>query len=144
MRKIVIFDRKFFKFVFVGIINTIVSLVIMFLLYNVAHLNYWLSSACNYFVISVQSFFLNKYFTFRVRHWSAFIIISFIMTIALSYLIAYGISKPVMNYLLRNSPQKIRENVALLTGMCLFMGLNYMGQRLVVFRQREGRGTLNN
>ena len=140
MRKIVIFDRKFFKFVFVGIINTIVGSAIMFLLYNVAHLNYWLSSACNYFVISILSFFLNKYFTFRVRHWSAFIIISFIMTIAISYLIAYGISKPAMNYLLRDSPQKIRENAALLTGMCLFMGLNYTGQRLVVFRQHRGRG----
>jgi hypothetical protein len=38
-----------------------------------------------------------------------------------------------MNYFLRDSSQKIRENVALLTGMCLFTGINYLGQRFVVF-----------
>jgi hypothetical protein len=62
-------------------------------------------------------------------------VITFILTIAFSYLIAYGISKPAMNYLLRNNPQKVRENLALLTGMCLFTGINYLGQRLVVFKE---------
>jgi hypothetical protein len=62
-------------------------------------------------------------------------VIAFIINIAFSYLIAYGISKPAMNYFLRNSPQKIRENLALFTGMCLFTGINYLGQRLVVFKE---------
>jgi len=137
MKNTVIFDRKFFKFILVGIINTIVGSAIMFLLYNAAHLSYWLSSACNYFLTSVLSFFLNKYFTFSVRHWSAFMVFAFVMTIVISYLIAYGISKPTMNYLLRESPQKLRENAALFTGMCLFTGLNYLGQRLVVFKSKE-------
>jgi putative flippase GtrA len=134
MRNTVFIDRKLFKFILVGIINTIVGSAIMFSLYNAAHLNYWLSSACNYFFTSILSFFLNKYFTFSVSHWSAFMVIAFVLTIAFSYLIAYGISKPAMNYLLRDSPQKIRENLALLAGMCLFTGINYLGQRLVVFR----------
>jgi putative flippase GtrA len=132
------FDGKFLKFILAGIINTIAGSAIMFSLYNAAHLSYWLSSACNYCLTSVLSFFLNKYFTFSVRHWSAFMVIAFVMTIAFSYMIAYGISKPAMNYFLRNSSQKIRENMALLTGMCLFTGINYLGQRLVVFRKNGG------
>lgn len=128
-----IFDRKFLKFIVVGIINTIVGSVIMFLLYNVACLNYWFSSACNYFFTSVLSFFLNKYFTFSVRHWSAFMIFSFAITIAISYLTAYGIAKPAMNYILKDCHQKTRENMALFTGMCLFTGINYLGQRFFVF-----------
>jgi putative flippase GtrA len=135
VKNAVVFDRNFFKFILVGIINTIVGSAIMFLLYNAAHLSYWFSSACNYILTSVLSFFLNKYFTFNVRHWSVFMVIAFILTIVISYLIAYGVSKPAMNYLLRDSPQKIRENVALFTGMCLFTGLNYLGQRLVVFKE---------
>jgi putative flippase GtrA len=135
MEQIFIFDRKLFKFILVGIINTIVGSAIMFSLYNAAHLSYWLSSAGNYFFTSILSFFLNRYFTFEARHWSVFMVISFIITIAISYLVAYGVSKPAMNYLLRDSPQKIRENLALLTGMCLFTGINYLGQRLVVFRE---------
>ena len=139
MKIIDIFDRKFFKFVLVGIVNTIVGSTIMFSLYNAAHLSYWLSSACNYFFTSILSFFLNKYFTFSVRHWSAFMVFAFILTIAFSYLMAYGISKPAMNYFLRDSPQKIRENLALLTGMCLFTGINYLGQRLVVLRDARNK-----
>jgi putative flippase GtrA len=137
MRDMMIFDRKFFKFILVGIINTIVGSAIMFSLYNAVHLSYWLSSACNYCLTSVLSFFLNKYFTFSVRHWSAFMVFTFIITIVFSYLIAYGISKPAINYLLKNSPQRIRENLALFTGMCLFTGINYFGQRLFVFREEK-------
>jgi len=137
------FDKKLFKFILVGIINTIVGSTIMFLLYNAAHLSYWISSACNYCFTSILSFFLNKYFTFNVRHWSTFMVIAFILNIAFSYFLAYGISKPLMNYLLEDSSQKVRENVALLTGMCLFTGLNYLGQRLVVFRENKEKENEN-
>jgi putative flippase GtrA len=136
MKTAMVFDRKFFLFILVGIINTIIGSAIMFLLYNAAHLSYWVSSACNYFFTSILSFFLNKYFTFGVRHWSAFMVIAFILTIAISYLAAYGVSKPAVNYLLRDSPQKIRENAALFAGMCLFTGINYLGQRFVVFKSK--------
>jgi putative flippase GtrA len=78
---------------------------------------------------------MNKYFTFKVSRWSLVMVITFILTIAVSYGTAYGIAKPVMNYLLRNSSQNIRENTALFTGMCLFTAFNYAGQRFVVFRR---------
>ena len=133
----IIFDKKFFKFILVGIINTLVGSAIMFSLYNLAHFSYWVSSFCNYFFTSILSFFLNKYFTFSVKHWSIFMVIAFILTIAVSYLLAYGISKPAMNYLLRNNPVEIRENIALFTGMCLFTGINYLGQRLIVFKSKD-------
>jgi len=132
-----IIDRVLLKFILVGIVNTVVGACLMFSLYNLAGLGYWVSSATNYVVCSVLSFFLNKYFTFNVRQWSLFMIVSFVLTIAFSYLIAYGVSKPAMNYLLRNSPQKIRENAALLAGMCMFTGINYLGQRLVVFNAKR-------
>lgn len=41
-------DRTFWKFILVGIINTIVGTSVMFLCYNAFHLNYWVSSAMNY------------------------------------------------------------------------------------------------
>jgi putative flippase GtrA len=136
MKAKALFDRQFFRFILVGIINTLTGSVIMFFLYNAAHLSYWLSSACNYFFTGILSFFLNKYFTFSVKQWSVFMVIAFILTIGLSYLIAYGVSKPAMNYFLRNNPQKIRENAALFTGMCLYTALNYLGQRFIVFNRK--------
>jgi putative flippase GtrA len=130
-----LFDRTLLKFIVVGVINTIVGSSIMFGLYNAAHLNYWASSAANYVLTSILSFFLNKYFTFSVRRWSAYMVIAFAANIAVCYLIAYGAAKPAVNFLLKQAPQKARENIALFTGMCLFTGLNYLGQRLVVFRK---------
>jgi hypothetical protein len=65
-------------------------------------------------------------------------IFTFIVNIAICYGIAYGIAKPAMNYFFKNSPQKIRENIALFTGMCLFTGINYLGQRFIVFKFKKG------
>jgi putative flippase GtrA len=124
------------KFILVGCVNTLIGSAIMFSLYNLAGLSYWISSACNYIFTSILSFFLNKYFTFSVQKWSVFMITAFITNIAFAYFVAYGISKPALNYLLRNSPQRIRENTALLAGMCLFTGINYIGQRFVVFLKK--------
>jgi putative flippase GtrA len=132
-----LFDKVFLKFIIVGIVNTLIGSAFMFILYNITGVGYWLSSAANYVIGSVLSFFLNKYFTFGVRQWSVFMIFTFIVNIVICYCIAYGIAKPAMNYLLRNSPLKIRENAALFTGMCLFTGINYLGQRFVVFRNKE-------
>ena len=128
-----LFDKIFFKFIAVGIVNTLVGSAIMFILYNIVGVGYWFSSAANYVIGSILSFLLNKYFTFGVRQWSVFMIFTFITNIAICYGIAYGIAKPAMNYLLRNSSIKIRENAALFTGMCFFTGINYLGQRFVVF-----------
>jgi len=64
-------------------------------------------------------------------------IVAFILNIAISYFIAYGLAKPLINHFLHSEPQNIRENVALLAGMCLFTGLNYLGQRFVVFNRSE-------
>ena len=33
--------------------------------------------------------------------------------------------------------EKVRDNVAMLAGMCLFVGFNYLGQRFFAFRQKE-------
>ncbi|GHV87148.1 hypothetical protein AGMMS50255_4440 [Spirochaetia bacterium] len=107
----------------------------MFGLYNLAGLSYWISSAANYFLTSILSFFLNKYFTFQAKNWSVFMICAFALTIIISYVLAYGIAKPLIYRILQNYNQKTRDNISLFLGMCLFTGINYMGQRFIVFRK---------
>jgi putative flippase GtrA len=139
----VVLNHTLFRFVLVGIVNTLAGSAIMFLLYNVANMGYWFSSAANYAVGSFLSFFLNKYFTFNVRQWSAYMVITFILTITFSYLVGYGISKLAVNFLLKDSPQKMRENIALFIGICLFTEINYLGQRFMVFRVKAAGGTMS-
>ena len=131
-----IFDRIFLKFILGGLVNTLVGSGIMFVMYNVFGFGYWVSSAANYAVGSVLSFFLNKYWTFSVKKWSLFMVISFITVIIISYLLAYKTARMAVYFIFENQSQKLADNAAMLAGICLFTGLNYLGQRFIVFRRQ--------
>ena len=130
-------DKQLLKFLLVGIANTIVGCGLMFLLYNCFGISYWISSSCNYVVGGILSYFLNKYFTFKNNQKSLKQIIYFIINLAACYFLAYFVAKKSVYHILSNQSEKIRDNVALLTGMCIYTALNYLGQRLIVFNQKE-------
>lgn len=130
-------DKTFWKFILVGVINTLFGTAVMFGFYNILHCNYWISSAANYFFGSVLSYFLNKYFTFKNKETGWKPIVRFAVNVSVCYLIAYGLAKPIVARILLNSAKTIRENVAMVVGMCLFVGLNYLGQRFFAFRVKE-------
>lgn len=129
-------DKKLAKFLVVGVINTLVGTAIMFGLYNLAHCSYWVSSAANYILTSVLSFFLNKYFTFQSREKSTGEVLRFAVNIAVCYLLAYGIAKPLCLTALAGASAAVRDNVSMFVGMCLFTGFNYLGQRFFAFRTK--------
>ena len=127
-------DKTFMKFVLVGMVNTVVGTTIMFVFYNVFHLNYWVSSASNYFFGSICSYFLNKHFTFQYHEKGFYSLLRFVMNILICYLLAYGIAKPVMSWMLSGCDLMIQENVSMGLGMCLFVLFNYLGQRFFAFK----------
>ncbi|WP_458400370.1 GtrA family protein [Mailhella sp.] len=122
------------KFLLVGVINTIVGAGTMFLLYNLVHCSYWFSSAANYVVGGIVSFFLNKYFTFQNKVWSWGQVVKFTVNLLICYLAGYGIAKEAAELVLSGLDVVIRENIAMLVGMCLYTVLNYFGQRFWAFR----------
>ncbi len=128
-------DGTVVRFLLVGVINTLVGCGAMFLLYNLAHWSYWLSSAANYVLGGVVSFFLNKYFTFRKREWSWRQAGRFAVNVAVCWLLAYGLAKPLVLRLLAGRSLWLQENAAMLVGMCLYTALNYLGQRFFAFRK---------
>ncbi len=129
------FDKVFLKFLLVGLINTCVGAGVMFLLYNFAHFSYWISSAANYIVGGIVSYFLNKYFTFKNKHSSVKQICFFILNLLVCYFVSYKIAKSVMYALLAGYSESLRGNCALFAGMCLYTMTNYIGQRFIVFRK---------
>ena len=128
-------NNTFVKFILVGIANTIIGTLIMFVFYNVFHLSYWVSSASNYFFGSICSYLLNKYFTFKYKEKGFASLIRFTLNILVCFLLAYGIAKPVMQWLLSSYTVSIQENVSMLLGMCLFVIFNYLGQRYFAFKK---------
>ena len=134
-----IIDMATIKFLMVGVINTRVGTGVMFLLYNVFSASYWVSSAANYIVGSVVSYFLNKYFTFQNKEKSMVQVLKFVVNISICYLIAYGGAKPLVRYLLSSSNEKVQDNISMLIGMGLFVVLNYFGQRFIVFKDNKNK-----
>ena len=128
-------DGTVVRFLLVGVINTLVGCGTMFLLYNWAHCSYWLSSAANYIIGGIVSFFLNKYFTFRKKEWSWKQVLKFAVNVAVCYLLAYGFAKPLTMRALAGQSLWLQEYVALFVGMCLYTALNYLGQRFFAFRK---------
>ena len=131
------FDPSMLRFLLVGVVNTLVGAGIMFLLYNLAGCSYWLSSAANYLVGGVVSYFLNKYYTFKNTERSWRHVLRFALNVAVCWLLAYGIAKPLALRLLTGFDEKLQTNAAMLAGLCLYTALNYLGQRFFAFRAKE-------
>ncbi len=132
-----IIDMKLLKFIIVGVVNTIVGMAIMFGLYNLAGVSFIISTASNYILTSILSYYLNKYFTFRDNKKSWKQIFRFTINIAVCYVLAYGLAKPLVSLCLSGQTKSRQENIAMFAGMCLFTGFNYIGQRFYAFRKDE-------
>lgn len=133
MRKL--FDPSMWKFLLVGVANTLFSAVIMFLLED---LGYWPSTAIAYVAGSVLSFFLNRRFTFQSKapFWPS--VLRFAINVVVCYLIAYSLAQPLAELILGwiGLPELWVERLAKLGGMVLFTCLNYFGQRFFAFRKK--------
>lgn len=130
-------DKKYLqpiKFGLVGVLNTIVGYSVMIIAYKVFKLNYWVSSALNYVIGSIVSFFLNKYFTFESKKMSFLEIVRFIICIGVCYLFSYGIAKPICLKIFNNSNAEL---IAMLLGGGIFIVCNFLGQKLFVFKNKE-------
>jgi putative flippase GtrA len=130
--------NSFLRFVLVGICNTLLSLLLMFLLEK---LGYWPSTAIAYAAGATLSFFLNRYFTFHSQEdfWRS--VGKFVINVAVCYAIAYALAQPLVSAALGSTgiSSAWQERIAKLAGMVLYTLLNYFGQRFFAFRRRRER-----
>ncbi len=138
MKKLLsLLDAKLWRFLLVGVLNTLVGEGLSFLLINVTDMGMWWSTALPTVLASVMSYFLNKYFTFRNTEKGWRPVFRFALNIAVCYLLAYGLAIPLMQWALAGQSATVRDNLSKVVGMCLFVGFNYLGQRLFAFREKK-------
>lgn len=137
------FIMEVIHFGMVGVINTFLGWVIMAVLYNLIHMNYWLSSGISYFIGSVFSYHANAKLTFKVEDRDKWLPWRFALNIIVCYLVSFSVAKPLVRWLLDASglslhiafsSQALFDNVAMIFGMCIFIVMNFFGQKLFVFR----------
>ena len=80
------------------------------------------------------------YITFQNKTKSIKQVVKFIINILVCYFVAYGIAKPLVKWIFSSSSTKFTDNIAMLAGMCIFTGLNYIGQRFFAFADNEKTG----
>lgn len=128
------FIMEVIHFGMVGVVNTLMGWVIMAVLYNLIHMNYWLSSGISYFIGSVFSYHANGKLTFKVENKDKALPWRFAINIIICYLVAFSVAQPLVEKVLATQPTVIVDNVAMVLGMCIFIVMNFLGQKLFVFR----------
>ena len=127
-------DKSIPRFLLVGVGNTLLSMVLMFLLEG---LGYWPSTAIAYVAGAVMSFFLNRHFTFHSDEvlWKA--AVKFAVNVAVCYVVGYGLARLMMGALspFNPLPSIWWERLSKLVGMGFYTVLNYFGQRFCAFKK---------
>lgn len=129
------FIMEVIHFGIVGVLNTIMGWGIMAVLYNLIHMNYYLSSGISYFIGSVFSYHANGKLTFKVENKDKWLPWRFAINIIVCYLVAYGVARPIVRHLLASRSLVVVDNVAMVLGMGIFIFMNFFGQKLFVFRK---------
>ena len=93
-------DNSIPKFLLVGVGNTLLSMVLMFLMEG---LGYWPSTAIAYVAGAVMSFFLNRHFTFHSEETFWRSAVKFAINVAVCYGIAYALAQPIAGWVLGNT-----------------------------------------
>ena len=67
-----------------------------------------------------------------------FVMVGIINTINIltCYLLAYGIAKTLIKWILSDFSTTYQENIAMIIGMCLFVVFNYLGKRFFTFKHK--------
>ena len=146
------FDIKFWKFILVGILNTLIGEgVVLLLLHAFGWKNFsWGAGAAAFagvVVGSIVSYFLNKYFTFKntEKGWKP--VLRFTVNIAACMLIRVLVAtlvsegcKAAQLSMLGMSVNDFAANMSWAVGACVFVGCNYIGQRFFAFKEKNEDG----
>jgi putative flippase GtrA len=132
-----LWQNSFVRFLFVGVLNTLIGLSSILILFNVVGIGYWLSTFLGNTIGGVASYFLNRRITFRSnmsfkRSWWKFMIVVFLCYV-LSYFLGLWIVKWTSPYFPTLS-QEFLDNAAVIVGSGLYTVSNYVGHRYFTFR----------
>ena len=131
--KFKLFDRSFVRFLIVGVFNTLLSAIVMFVLED---LGYWASTSIAYVAGATLSFFLNRHYTFKSTEKVGKTALKFAVNVLLCYVIAYSLAQPFAEWILSYTNIGVQwlERITKLFGMVLYTVINYFGQRFFAFK----------
>ena len=132
-----IMNSRFVRFGLVGICNTFLGIIVMFVSYDVLSLGYWASTSLGYLLGGMFSYWANKPYSFRNKDKNLLQVCKYVMNLIICYLMAYGVAQRLIWWTFSFFTDKVRDNLAMCVGLGLYTLLNYVGQSKWVFRRRD-------
>ncbi len=123
-------DTSIVKYGLVGVINTLITGIIMLTLMNVFSVSLRLSNIIGYIAGFINSFILNKTWTFKAGQSSTLQqFLKFSGVFAVCFLLQHGLVILLAENLL------INKNISTLIGMVFYTGVSYIFNKLFTFKK---------
>ncbi|WP_138493327.1 GtrA family protein [Paenibacillus pinistramenti] len=136
-----LFQHGLIRFIIVGVVNTVIGLTVTFICLNALGLNYWASTLIGNAVGAVNSYFMNKSFTFKSKASIGSTAWKFMLITAVCYFAAYWIAGKAadigLDWVLPGASGRLKDNAAALIGSGLYTILNYFGQKKITFTDKS-------
>jgi putative flippase GtrA len=117
------------KYIQVGILNTFITLVIIFICTNILNINYEISYFIGFIIGFINSFILNKNYTFKSKNnWKKEIIPFFIV-----FILSYIISHLSLIYLVQSI--QIDKNIAIIVSMLIYTIIGFILNKTMTFKK---------
>ena len=122
-------NSTFIRFVFVGIVNTIIGYSLIMLFFHFFHLTYGTSYLLSYIIAFLISFILNRKFVFLSNNNKLQEFIKFILSFLISYSVSYIFLYIVVEYGI------LDENIAFFGGMAIYSLIFYLLNKHITFKK---------
>ncbi len=122
--------KQFFKFSFVGVLNTVVTFVFILFFYLVLKVNYFISNVVGYVAGFINSFVFNKIWTFNKKNKEGVLKESFlfILVFGISYLVQLFILKVCLSVFLFSL---VTSQIIAMFG---YTAVNFLGNKFITFK----------
>jgi putative flippase GtrA len=121
-----------FKYISIGLLNSILGLSVIIICVNILNINYNISYFIGYIIGLINSFILNKKYTFKSSAPWKEEIIQFINV----FLISYGVSHFMLINLIENL--KLNQNMSILLSMIIYTLIGYILNKKVFKGSKNG------
>jgi len=121
--------QQFIKYGIVGVINTLITLSVIFLLMNGFDVNYLISNIVGYMLGFINSFILNKLWTFKSKGKLKNELFLFII----AFLVCYGAQLLFLIFLIEGLD--FSAEISQIIAMAFYTILNFLGNKYFTFKQ---------
>jgi len=121
---------QFLKFSFVGALNTLITLLTIWVCVNVFSTSHYLANVVGYILGVLNSFIMNKFWTFNNKSKVGVTLVKFIAIFGVSYLIQFGILAFLLHY------THLEPFVCQLFSMGIYTIINFVLNKKITFNSK--------